>query len=316
MKKIQISLLLMFACGIAFAQKPTVTPAPVGQTDTIKRKVKPIYSIFQQSEENKLEREKDMGKTEKKCAPELPRVKSDDVIFAKRIIRDVYFADPANRYLVPADAGKNFIDVLMKGVESNKIEAYQQWDKNIGQLLEPIPQEPGALKGILDSKVGSFGPRQYGDSKVTSKLALRIIEDWYFDTNRSEFKSFIIAMSIVYPGNNILVSLSPENKNLADPQIKLGEVGADMTPLFYLNYPTIRDYLCKFTVYHPNEKIRYTFDDVFQLRYFSSVIVEESNPQGNSLATDPDLKSGLDKLLDADRIKKSLIQYEQDMWEH
>ncbi|MBK0382748.1 gliding motility protein GldN [Pedobacter sp. SD-b] len=314
MKKILIYLTLMFVVSFAFAQNPTVTPVASGTADTIKKQVKPIYSIFQQSEEDKAAREKDMGKSEVKCAPALPRVKSDDVIFAKRIIRDIYFADPANRYLVPADMEKNFIDVLMRGVDGFKIEAYQQWDKNVGQLKEPIPQEADALKGILDSKVGSFGPRQYGDMKVTSKLALRVIEDWYFDTNRSEFKSFIIAMGIVYPGNNILATLSPENKNLADPQIKLGEVGADMTPLFWVNYPTVRDYLCKFTVYHPNEKIRYTFDDVFQLRYFSSVIVEESNPEGNSLATRPDLKSGLDKLLESDRIKKSLIQYEQDMW--
>lgn len=306
----------MFVTGFALAQNPTVTPAPTATTDTIKRKVKPIYSIFQQSEENKLDKEKEMGKEEKNCAPELPRVKSDDVIFAKRITRDIYFADPANRYLVPADAGKNFIDILMKGVESFKIEAYQKWDKNTGTLQDPIPQVDGGAKTIIDNKVGSFGIRQYGDQLVTSKLALRIIEDWYFDTNRSEFKSFIIAMSIVYPGIKTLSSIANEDKNLADKQIKLGEVGADMSALFYLNYPTIRDYLCKFTVYHPNEKIRYTFDDVFQLRYFSSIIVEESNPQGNSLATDPDLKSGLDKLLEADRIKKSLIQYEQDMWDH
>ena len=103
---------------------------------------------------------------------------------------------------------------------------------------------------------------------------------------------------------------------LKDPNVKLGEAGADMVGLFYVNYPTIRNYICQFNVYHPNEKIRYSFDDVFQLRYFSSLIIEESNPDGYKLANRPDLKSGLDKLLEADRIKKSLIQYEQDMWEH
>ena len=60
----------------------------------------------------------------------------------------------------------------------------------------------------------------------------------------------------------------------------------------------------------------YSFDDAFQLRYFSSLIVQESNPDDYKLANRPDLKSGLDKLLEADRIKKSLIQYEQDMWQH
>jgi gliding motility associated protien GldN len=331
MKKLGFSFMVFLLSVSVYAQqKPKTankqpvdnktTPDPVVQQpvnkEATKPKIEPVYSIFQKAEQSKLAKESEMGKSEKQCAPELPRVKSDDVIFAKRVTRDVYFADPANRYLVPADAAKNFIDVLIKGIESFKLDAYQQWDANTGTLQELIAKEDNVFKStVLDPKVGSFGPRQYGDQKVTSKLALRIIEDWYFDTNRSEFKSFIIAIAIVYPGANILSPLSAENKSLLDPQIKLGEVGDGMSALFYLNYPTIRDYLCKFSVFHPNEKIRYSFDDVFQLRYFSSIIIQESNPEGNSLATRPDLKSGLDKLLESDRIKKSLIQYEQDMWE-
>ena len=142
---------------------------------------------------------------------------------------------------------------------------------------------------------------------------MRLIEDWYFDTNRSEFKSFIIAIGFIVPGS---ASTSASVPKLKDPNVKLGAAGEGMIGLFYVNYPTIRNYICKFNVYHPNEKIRYSFDDVFQLRYFSSLIVEESNPDGYKLANRPDLKSGLDKLLEADRIKKSLIQYEQDMWQH
>jgi gliding motility associated protien GldN len=330
MKKLVIIGLLCLFTSIIFAQntkpvpkpapKPTTNNAPAAnnqpaQTTPTKTKVEPIYSIFQKSDQNKLAKEKEMGKTEKQCAPELPRVKSDDVIFAKRITRDIYFADPTNRYLVPAFMDRNLVDILLKGVESFEITAYQGYNSSLNKLEEPLPDTDGALKTLIDTKVGQFTPRQYGEMDVLSKMGLRVVEDWYFDTNRSEFKPFIISIGIIYAGSKVLIGMRPDDKNLADKSIKLGESGADMDALFYVNYPTIRNYLCKFKVYHPNEKIRYSFDDVFQLRYFSSLIIEESNPEGLKITNRADLKSGLDKLLEADRIKRSLIQYEQDMWE-
>lgn len=280
-----------------------------------KKPIEPIYTIFQKAEEAKTQREDSLGKSQKECAPALPKVRSDDIIFAKRITRDIYFADPANRFLVPSVMDRNLVDILMKGIQNNDITAYQVYDASVNKLKEPIDTASNAFTSLIDTKVGQFTPRQYGDMKVLSKMCLRVVEDWYFDTNRSEFKSFIFAIGLMYAGNDVLLPLKNDDKDLANPSIKLGEAGAGMTPLFWVNYPTIRDYLCKFRVYNQNEKIRYSFDDVFQLRYFSSLIIEESNPDGYKLAERPDLKSGLDKLLEADRIKRSLIQFEQNMWE-
>jgi hypothetical protein len=308
MKKLILNIILVLASTFVFAQ-----------TAPVKKKTSkvPIYSIFQEADADKVTRENSLGKEEENCAPKLPVVKSDDVIFAKRVIRDIYFADPANRYLAPSVMDRNIIDILLKGVETNMITGYQNYDRNINRINEPIDTAANALKTYIDSKVGAFTAREYGDLKGgLGNLCLRVVEDWYFDTNRSEFKSFISTIGLMYAGNNVLLSLNNDDKKLADPSIKLGETGSDMSPIFYVNYPTVRDYLCKFRVFHPNEKIRYSFDDVFQLRYFSSLIIEESNVDGLKLADRPDLKSGLDKLLEADRIKKSLIQYEQDMWQH
>ncbi len=283
----------------------------LAQKDSDKPKVMPIYSIFQKSEEGKLAREKELGKEPVNCAPELPRVKSDDVIFAKRLTRDIYFADPANRYLTPVDTNRNFLTILLRGISEQKIEAYQTWNPSTGRVEELI--DYNTLLTKTDASAGLGYPLQFSDQELLAKCGLRLIEDWYFDTNRAEFKSFIIAIGLIVPSSAASSASVPK---LKDPAVKIGEAGADMNGMFYVNYPTIRNYICKFNVYHPNEKIRYTFDDVFQLRYFSSLIIEESNPDGYKLANRPDLKSGLDKLLEADRIKRSLIQYEQDMWEY
>ena len=308
MKKLLLNIALILTATFVAAQT-----APVKK----KTPKAPIYSIFQQSDADKVAREDSLGKDEVNCAPKLPNVKSDDVIFAKRVSRDIYFADPANRYLVPSVMDRNLIDILLKGIESNTITAYQTYNSSTNRLEEPIDTSANYLKNYIETKVGAFNPRTYGDLKGgLSNLCLRIVEDWYFDTNRSEFKSFIISIGLMYAGNSVLLPFNSDEKSLANPGIKLGEAGGDMNQIFYVNYPTVRDYLCKFRVFHPNEKIRYSFDDVFQLRYFSSLIIEESNVDGLKLANRPDLKLGLDKLLEADRIKKSLIQYEQDMWQH
>ncbi|TKC00223.1 hypothetical protein [Pedobacter cryophilus] len=300
MKKISITSLLFFLTIQLFAQKESDKP-----------KTMPIYSIFQKSEAEKALREKDLGKSVQNCAPALPNVKSDDVIFAKRVSRDIYFADPANRYLVPVDTNRNFLTVLLRGISTANVEAYQSWNPSTGRVEELIDYNTLLTKS--DASAGLGFALQFSDQELLAKCGLRLVEDWYFDTNRSELKSFIVAIGFIVPG---AAAASANVPKLKDPNVKLGETGDGMVGLFYVNYPTIRNYICKFNVYHPNEKIRYSFDDVFQLRYFSSLIIEESNPDGYKLANRPDLKSGLDKLLEADRIKKSLIQYEQDMWQH
>jgi gliding motility associated protien GldN len=315
MKKLFFSLIFILSGFVVFSQTP--------QKKLVKTKVvEPIYSIFQSAEQDKMKREDSLGKTQKQCAPPLPKVRSDDIIFAKRITRDIYFADPANRYMVPSVMDRNLISILVEGINSHEITAYQTYDASINKLLEPVSDDPNALKTLIDSKIGVFTPKQYGELESgLSKLCLRVVEDWYFDTNRSEFKSFIFAIGLEYAGAEILGQLNNDdlNKDLKNTAIKLGEAGKGMTPLFWINYPTVRDYLCKFRVYNQNEKIRYSFDDIFQLRYFSSLIIEESNVSGTRIG---DMKtvngkdlSGLDKLLEADRVKKSLIQFEQDMWE-
>lgn len=300
MKKFSIVSFLVCVAFQLFAQKESDKP-----------KVMPIYSIFQKSEAEKVTREKNLGKTPINCAPELPRVKSDDVIFAKRLTRDIYFADPTNRYLTPVDTNRNFLNVLLRGISTGDIEAYQTWNPSTGRVEELIDYNTLLTKS--DASAGLGFPLQFSDQELLAKCGLRIIEDWYFDTNRAEFKSFVVAIGMIVPG---AASSSASVPKLKDPNVKLGEAGQGMIGLFYVNYPTIRNYICKFNVYHPNEKIRYSFDDVFQLRYFSSLIIQESNPDDRKIADLPGLKSGLDKLLEADRIKKSLIQYEQDMWEH
>src|SRR6476659_2058368 len=147
MKKLFFSSIFILSAFVVCSQ--TTPPKP-----TKTKVIEPIYSIFQSAEQDKLKREDSLGKAQKKCAPPLPKVRSDDVIFAKRITRDIYFADPANRYMVPSVMDRNLISILVDRINNHEITAYQTYDASINKLLEPVSDDPNALKALIDSKVG------------------------------------------------------------------------------------------------------------------------------------------------------------------
>lgn len=299
---------------------PVSTPVPVAK--------KPIYSIFQQNDENKVKRERDLNKDSIRCAPEYPRVKKEDVVFARRLKRDIYFAEESNKFLVPKSAEQNLLYVFLNAIKENRMDAYQTWNDNSNTLIDLIGYND--LMKKTDTYAGLADLTQAGESPgLRKKAGLRLIEDWYFDRNRSEFKPYIVAIGLIVPSaaqavdiNNLFgaPNMPPNPTKLDDPSVKVGEVGSGMVALFYVNYPTIREELCKTKVFHPNSIINYSFDDIFQLRYFSSLIIEERNADGGRIGDMKDEKgknmTGLDKLLEADRVKKSLMQYEQDMWSY
>ncbi|RYE22943.1 MAG: gliding motility protein GldN, partial [Sphingobacteriaceae bacterium] len=54
-----------------------------------------------------------------------------------------------------------------------------------------------------------------------------------------------------------------------------------------------------------------SFDDIFMKRIFASYIVKESNDKDERIK---DYAQGIDKLYESEKIKKSLLNYEQDLW--
>lgn len=83
-------------------------------------------------------------------------------------------------------------------------------------------------------------------------------------------------------------------------------------PLFWIYFPEARALFARSEVYNPkNDAERRTLDDVFQKRMFSSFIHKESNVYDrwiNSYAT------GIDVLLESDRVKEDVMKMEHDLF--
>jgi len=62
-----------------------------------------------------------------------------------------------------------------------------------------------------------------------------------------------------------------------------------------------------------NDVERRSYDDLFNKRFFSSYVYQESNVFGRKIK---DYKSGLEALLEGRRIENKIFDYEQDLWEY
>jgi gliding motility associated protien GldN len=126
-----------------------------------------------------------------------------------------------------------------------------------------------------------------------------IKEDWFFDKQRSQLDVRIIGISpIVY--------LTEENAETGVPEV----IG--LKNLFWLYFPECRYTFQNFYVYNPsNDSQKMSFDDLFWKREFASSIKKESNVFDRKIAPN---NSGLDALLESERIKKEMFNFEHDLW--
>ena len=147
---------------------------------------------------------------------------------------------------------------------------------SLTELINGVPTPPEELKSI----------------DIT---AYRIKGMWYFDKRQGEMKYR-------------LLGLMPVGKNLKDDD------GKNNTDLFWIWYPSLRKILHKEMVFNEkNNANRISFDQLLISRRFSSYIYKEDNLYGDRPISSYKDK-GLQSILESERIKKEILDFEQDMW--
>ena len=125
--------------------------------------------------------------------------------------------------------------------------------------------------------------------------AYRIKGMWYFDKRQGEMRYR-------------LLGIMPVGKNIKDDD------GKNNTDLFWIWYPSIRKILHKELVFNDiNNANRISFDQLLVSRRFSSYIYKEDNIYGDRSIKEYK-KPGLESILESERIKKEILDFEQDMW--
>lgn len=239
-----------------------------------------------------------------------PSLREADVLWARRMWQMIDLRQKMNQdlyYPIDEIAGrKSLFDVIRWGLnEEGSLTAY-----GLGPTQDDDEFRYPMEKEILDSILNPVVIRYTEDLETGEKKEVRSVEpisssdvvayelkeDWLFDKQRSERYVRIIGIAPVVLKRN-----------------EAGEVKGTKE-LFWLYYPECRYIFNNYDVFNShNNAQQMTFDQLFQLRRFTSYIIKEDNVYDRSIDT---YAKGVDALLESERVKNDLFIMEHDLWHY
>lgn len=229
-----------------------------------------------------------------------PTLREADIMWSTRHWEKIDLRQKFNFHLYyPIQAvpdRKSLFDVLVDGIlnEGTIIEVF-------GDDRFEIPYTPDQVQGyvqMVDTVRDPDDPNiilLVDTIKITAKDVLfwELKSDWYFDKQRGEMKNRIIGISPVVRNPKTL----------------------DQYNLFWVWFPDARYALSTHVAFNPqNNTQRLTYDQVFHLRFFQSVIYKEDNVYDREIE-EYKRNEPIEQLLEAERIKNNLRNFEHDLWE-
>jgi gliding motility associated protien GldN len=232
-------------------------------------------------------------------------IRQADVMWSKRVWREVDFRQKFNqKFYFPIETQaewKSFIVTVLDAMKEGELTAYDI--SNTDELLVPITynevigRQTDSIYQIMQRPYPpyeEFDTVIYTEFDPTKVMRIRIKEDWYFDTKQSQllFRTLAICPVMIKERN-----------------------GQEVTePLFWLSYPESRDVFAQSLVFNEfNSSARLSYDEVFWKRLYDSYIYKEENVFDRRISQ---YATGVDALLEAERIKKELMMFEENLWQY
>ncbi|MBK8471443.1 MAG: gliding motility protein GldN [Sphingobacteriales bacterium] len=226
-----------------------------------------------------------------------PYLREADVFWQKRIWRVIDTQQKMNQtFTYPPQP---FIGILLDAAQKPNVRLYMNDDFKDLITYADVEQRMGGIDTIT-----VIDPVTYEEStKVvkndfdwTSVTRFRLKEDWVFDKQRSKMVVRILGIAPIR-------EVYDDNDNYRGEQA-----------MFWAYYPDLRPYLVKQEAFNPyNDSNRLTWDDIFEMRYFSSFIMKESNMQDRRIQ---DYATDRDALLESERIKLQLLEKDENLWQY
>jgi len=205
---------------------------------------------------------------------------------------------------------KSLFRVLMDGISNGEITEIYATDyfneklteEDLAEVLELRRLSP---EGISKQNAGeTVTEDDYDIYKIESDKVVqyRIKGTWYFNKRLSEMKYRLLGVAPVAPDVSTL-SQGPEAMANA------------LVPLFWIWFPDARETLNKHMVFNTrNSSQPVSYDMMLNARRFNAVIYKEENVYEDRAVKEYIYEDALRQLLESERIKSTIRDFEQDMW--
>jgi len=224
-----------------------------------------------------------------------------DIKWKKRIWRVLDFQEKLN--LPFAHPKMGLVNIIHEAAKKGEIEVYQA--SEAGEVFkEPMNVQDVAQIGASIDTVSRINFETGLEERVVTTNTfnpetvkkLRIKEDWLFDIETSTMVVRILGLSFMREKYN-----------------EAGEYVADI-PMYWIYYPDVRKILATNQVYNiKNDANTTSWEDIFEMRYFNSYIMKESNVFDRRIDA---YATNLDLLYESDRIHNEIRDKESDFWEY
>jgi gliding motility associated protien GldN len=211
---------------------------------------------------------------------------------------------------------RSLFDVLLKGIKSGKItevytDSYFNTKKTFKDMstsftyidttnagkeeINNYPEDYKSGKKVLDPQY--INKKELGAIDVAD---YKIKGFWYFDKRQSELKYRLIGICPV----------SPEAK-------EIGAENQDFIELFWVYFPAVREILHDAKAFNNrNSAMPVTFDDLLNSRRFNGEIYKEENVYGDREIAEYMRENSQMQLIESERVKDKIRDFEQDMWNY
>ena len=238
-------------------------------------------------------------------------LREEDALFSEFVWEEIDGREKINRpfiYQAYDDSGdQRFFALLLRAIEKDGVVPFSA-EGGDDRFTKPlgIDEVNAMLKGSLDTQLvqNINNPNIFDTSIIyNTKLApnpdsiytFRLKEQFIFDNRTSRMYCRIIGIA---PVATIIINNKPIKRTL-----------------FWIYYPELRATLAKNEVYNPkNISNRITWEELFESRYFNGYVVKSTLDNYNDKMLNALYKDPTKRLLEGEKIRQRIFDYEQDRW--
>ncbi|MFP2997161.1 gliding motility protein GldN [Spongiivirga sp. MCCC 1A20706] len=202
---------------------------------------------------------------------------------------------------------RSLYQIFMRELNSGRLEVYADsyfTEKRTTADIESALVKKDTLDAGFDQlNAGETLSAEYVDIRELSGAdieAFHVKGVWYFDKRQGEMKYRLLGIAPV----------APDVQTIDDDE-------PDMIELFWVWFPSIRPALHEAKVFNKNNTaMPLSYDHLLNSRRFNATIYKEDNEYGDRRVNEYVRENALMQLLESERIKERIRDFEQDMWSY